>query len=91
MTAAWAISFDGENDYSRRFGMQNAQGPGQNFDEGATLNFVVTNTATLARFAAIRGLKNGEHILLRHIKDDQFELSHDGTGQKASVRLAVKK
>ncbi len=49
------------------------------------------NTGTLAKALGIKGLKNGEDILLRHIKDDRFELRHEATGQKAAVRIPLKK
>ena len=72
-------------------GVEHVNGPGTyEFEEGGTLPFVVTNTGTLAKALGIKGLKNGEHILLQHIKNDRFELRHEATGQKAALRIPVK-
>lgn len=89
-TAAWAMIFEGENDYSRRYGMMNIKGAGQQFSAGETLTFEVTNPETLARTVGLKDLKLREHILLRHIKGDQFEARHEASGQKVSLRLPVK-
>jgi hypothetical protein len=73
-----------------QFGVQHMNGPGSyEFDDGGTLMLVVTNAEKLTKALGIKGLKNGEHILLQHIKDDRFELRHAVSGQKASLRIAL--
>jgi hypothetical protein len=72
------------------YGVQHASGPGDyDFDLGGTLDLVVTNSDKVTRILGIKGLKNGEHLLLRHIKDDRFELQHQLTGQKAPMKLKL--
>lgn len=88
---AWAMIFEGDNDFSRTYGFMNLAGAGAQFEAGAQFTFTVTNPETLARKVGIKGLKNGEHILLRHIKGDQFEASHEATNQKVRLRLAIQK
>jgi hypothetical protein len=73
-------------------GIQHVNGPGDySFDDGGTLQLVVTNSVTLVKSLRIKNLPNGEHLLLRHLKDNLFEVVHEGTGQKASLRLALEK
>ena len=75
-----------------KYGVQHVNGPGEySFIEGGSFELIVKTTATLAKSLGIRNLPNGEHLLLQHIKDDQFELRHTPTGQKASIKLALKK
>jgi hypothetical protein len=88
---AWAMIFEGENAFDRRYGFMHVNGPGQTFNEGDTLTFVVTNPETLARVVGIKGLNAREHILLQHIKGEQFEVRHEASKQKVPLRLAVKK
>ena len=75
-----------------QYGVQHMNGPGEyEFNDGGTLTLVVTNTGKLTQALGIKGLKNGEHILLQHIKDNRFELRHQPSGQKASLQLTLSK
>jgi hypothetical protein len=75
-----------------QFGVQHMNGPGDyEFNEGAALTLVVTDTTKLTKVLGIKGLKNGEHILLQHIKDDRFEVRHQPSGQKAALQLTLSK
>ena len=49
------------------------------------------STQTLAKSTGIKGLKNSEHILLKHIQDNRFKLMSKRTGQSAEVQMTVKK
>jgi hypothetical protein len=75
-----------------RFGIQHANGPGDySFNDGDMLQVVVTSTVTLAKSLGIKNIPNGEVLLLKHLKDDRFELRHAATGQKASLSIVLKK
>jgi hypothetical protein len=75
-----------------QYGIQHMSGPGTyEFDNGGSLPLVVTNTTVLTRTLHIKNLPIGEHLLLQHIKDYRFELIHEATGQKATLRLPLKK
>jgi hypothetical protein len=77
---------------SGQFGIQHANGPGDySFNTGDVLQVVVTDTITLAKSLKLKNIPNGRVLLLKHIKDDRFELSDSASGQKASLKLALKK
>ena len=91
--SAWAIPiYLDDGDMMQQFGVEWINGPGAfQIEEGGALPFVVKDSQTLANKLGIKGLKNGEHLLLQHINGDRFELLHEATGQKSSLRLPVRK
>jgi hypothetical protein len=75
-----------------QYGVQHINGPGDYaFDDGGTLPLRVTNTVVLTKALRIKNVPNGEHLLLRHIKGDRFEVVHEASGQKAALRLQLVK
>ncbi len=81
------------SDYiSGQFGIQHVNGAGDySFNNGDTLQLIVTNTAKLAKSLGMKNIPNGRFLLLKHLKDDRFELRDSTSGQKAPLRLALKK
>ncbi|MGJ5817665.1 hypothetical protein [Paludibaculum fermentans] len=77
---------------NQQYGVQHQNGPGQySFNAGGELPLVVTNTTRLVQSLRIRNLPNGEVLLLRHIREDQFLLLHEQSKQQAPLRLALQK
>ena len=77
---------------NQQYGVQHQNGPGlYSFSPGGELPLVVTTSSRLEQMLKIRKLPNGEVLLLRHIKDDQFMLTHAPTRQQAQLRLALEK